>query len=119
MKAWAMVTELSPRADTEGTWNLWPQETPAEMLEEQVEKEEDFCSEGRKKLMCQATTKKETAEERGHGNNEYQGGCGGQGNQDDLIREIQIQKSKGKKLLVKSRSREHSDFIILLFKPLI
>lgn len=50
MKAWAMVTELSPRADTEGTWNLWTQEIPAEMLEEQVEKEEDFCSEGRKKI---------------------------------------------------------------------
>lgn len=89
------------------------------MLEEQVEEEEDFSSEGRKIFNVSNHHKKETAEERGHGNNKYQGGCGGQGNQDDLIREIQIQRSKGEKLLGKSRSREHSDFIILLFKPLI
>lgn len=38
---------------------------------------------------------------------------------DDLIREIQIQRSKGKKLLVENRSREQPAFIILLFKPLI
>lgn len=37
---------------------------------------------------------------------------------DDLIREIQIQRSKRKKL-VKNRSREQPPFIILLFKPLI
>lgn len=54
MKAWAMVTELmgqpelSPRADTEGTWNLRSQEEPTEMLQEQQEEEEeeDFCREG-------------------------------------------------------------------------
>jgi len=38
---------------------------------------------------------------------------------DGLIREIQIQRSKGKKLLVKNRSREQPAFIILFFKPLI
>lgn len=95
------------------------------MLEEQ--QEGDFCSEGhrdavgrkKKKILCQTTTKNQTVEERGHGNNKFQVGCGGQGNQDDLIFEIHIQRSKGEKLLVKSRSREQSDFIILLFKPLI
>lgn len=106
--------------------------TPAVLLEEQLEKERDYqtarrygCFRKKKRLTVKRAYKirQLKSEVMGTTNTRATVGAGESKNShrksdDDLIREIQIQRSKGKKL-VKNRSREQPPFIILLFKPLI